>query len=216
VRGPPCRRSPSVGSGRLDGRELGPATSANWKFVLGHLQPVLGEHEPVSFLPLRGAVLGLLNTGIGASAELFSFRSRRGHVGVVIPYLAPLNFNARRIPIVPVLSPNVCRGTVVGQCRAMTTSPCGSVKGDFIVTGSGHRAHEVQEPAGGCKTHHPGSPINEIGSGRQTPGAQETMSARHNRCLRARKNAQSESGEGARVARSSSPRSCWTAFSGLR
>ena len=25
-----------------------------------------------------------------------------------------------------------------------------------------------------CKTHHPGSPINEIGSGRQTPGAQET------------------------------------------
>jgi len=24
-----------------------------------------------------------------------------------------------------------------------------------------------------CKTHHPGSPINEIGSGRQTPGAQK-------------------------------------------
>jgi hypothetical protein len=35
-----------------------------------------------------------------------------------------------------------------------------------------------------CKTHHPGSPITEIGSGRQTTGAQETMSARRDRCLR--------------------------------
>ena len=36
--------------------ELGPAPGANWNFVLGHLQPVLGEHEPVSFLALSGAV----------------------------------------------------------------------------------------------------------------------------------------------------------------
>ena len=43
----------------------------------------------MSFLTLGGAVLSLLKTGIGAGAELFSFRSRRGHVGVVIPYLAP-------------------------------------------------------------------------------------------------------------------------------
>jgi hypothetical protein len=86
---PPCRRSPDAGSVRLDGKELGPATSAKWKFVLGHLQPVLGEHEPVSFLTLRGAVLGLLNTGIGVGAELFSFRSRRGHVRIVIPISPP-------------------------------------------------------------------------------------------------------------------------------
>ena len=63
--------------------ELGPATRANWNFVLGHLQPVLGEHEPVSFLALSGAVLSLLKTIIGAGAELFGFRSRRGHVGVL-------------------------------------------------------------------------------------------------------------------------------------
>jgi hypothetical protein len=68
------------------GRELGQATS--WNFVLGHLQPVLGEHKPVSFLALSGAVLSLLKTIIGAGAELFSFRSRRGHVGVC-SYLAP-------------------------------------------------------------------------------------------------------------------------------
>ena len=86
---PPWRRSPGAGSGRCDGRELGPATGANWKFVLGHLQPVLGEHEPVSFLTLGGAVLSLFKTGIGAGAELFSFRSRRGHVGVVIPISPP-------------------------------------------------------------------------------------------------------------------------------
>ena len=53
--------------------ELGPAPGANWNFVLGHLQPVLGEHEPVSFLALSGAVLSLLKTIIGAGAELFGF-----------------------------------------------------------------------------------------------------------------------------------------------
>ena len=86
---PPWRRSPGAGTGRCDGRELGPATSAKWKFVLGHLQPVLGEHEPVSFLTLRGAVLGLFNAGIGSGVELFSFRSRRGHVRVIIPISPP-------------------------------------------------------------------------------------------------------------------------------
>ena len=65
--------------------ELGPAPGANWNFVLGHLQPVLGEHEPVSFLALSGAVLSLLKTIIGAGAELFGFRSGREHVGVVVP-----------------------------------------------------------------------------------------------------------------------------------
>ena len=43
---------------------------AKWKFVLGHLQPVLGEHEPVSFLALSGAVLSVLKTIIGAGTEL--------------------------------------------------------------------------------------------------------------------------------------------------
>jgi hypothetical protein len=43
----------------------------------------------VSFFTLGGAVLSLLKTSIGAGAELFSFGSRRGHVGVVSPYLAP-------------------------------------------------------------------------------------------------------------------------------
>ena len=65
-------------------RELLPAR-AKWKFVLGHLQPVLGERQPVSFFTLGGAVLSLLKTIIGAGAELFGFRSRRGHVGGVVP-----------------------------------------------------------------------------------------------------------------------------------
>ena len=69
--------------------ELGPAPGANWNFVLGHLQPVLGEHEPVSFLALSGAVLSLLKTIIGAGAELFGFRSGREHVGVVVPISPP-------------------------------------------------------------------------------------------------------------------------------
>ena len=59
-------------------RELLPAR-AKWKFVLGHLQPVLGERQPVSFFTLGGAVPSLLNTGISAGAEFFSFGSRRGH-----------------------------------------------------------------------------------------------------------------------------------------
>ena len=54
-----------------------------------------------------------------------------------------------------------------------------------------------------CKTHHPGSPINEIGSGRQTPGAQETggdrvdeaMSARVT-CLRAQERSERVRREG--------------------
>ena len=54
------RVSPMLVRRGVMARELGPATSANWKFVLGHLQPVLGEHEPVSFFTLGGAVLGLL------------------------------------------------------------------------------------------------------------------------------------------------------------
>ena len=97
---PPWRRSPGAGSGRCDGRELGPATRANWKFLVGHLQPVLGEHEPVSFLALSGAVLSLLKTIIGAGAELFGFRSRRGHVGVLF-LSRPFKCKASRIPNVP-------------------------------------------------------------------------------------------------------------------
>ena len=81
--------------------ELGPAPGANWNFVLGHLQPVLGEHEPVSFLALSGAVLSLLKTIIGAGAELFGFRSGREHVGGRCSYLAPFKCKARRNQNVP-------------------------------------------------------------------------------------------------------------------
>ena len=95
---PLWRRSPGAGSPRR--RELGPATRANWNFVLGHLQPVLGEHKPMSFLALSGAVLSLLKTVLGAGTELFGFRSRRGHLGCC-SCLAPLKSKARRSPNVP-------------------------------------------------------------------------------------------------------------------
>jgi hypothetical protein len=82
-------------------RELGPAPGANWNFVLGHLQPVLGEHEPVSFLALSGAVLSLLKTIIGAGAELFGFRSGREHVGVVVPISPPSSAKPGEIKTFP-------------------------------------------------------------------------------------------------------------------
>jgi hypothetical protein len=72
-------------------RELLPAR-AKWKFVLGHLQPVLGERQPVSFFTLGGAVPSLLNTGISAGAEFFSFGSRRGHLGSSFLF-RPLQFS---------------------------------------------------------------------------------------------------------------------------
>ena len=81
--------------------ELGPAPGANWNFVLGHLQPVLGEHEPVSFLALSGAVLSLLKTIIGAGAELFGFRGGREHVGVVVPISPPLSAKPGEIKTFP-------------------------------------------------------------------------------------------------------------------
>ena len=94
---PPCRRSAGAGSGRL--RELLPAR-AKWKFVLSHLQPVLGERQPVIFFTLGGAVPSLLNTGISAGAEFFSFGSRRG-IWDRHSYFAPFNFQSSKIPIVP-------------------------------------------------------------------------------------------------------------------
>ena len=81
--------------------ELGPAPGANWNFVLGHLQPVLGEHEPVSFLALSGAVLSLLKTIIGAGAELFGFRSGREHVGAVVPISPPSSAKPGEIKTFP-------------------------------------------------------------------------------------------------------------------
>ena len=63
-----------------------------WKCVLGHLQPVLGERQPVSFFTLGGAVPSLLNTGISAGAEFFSFGSRRGHLGSSFLF-RPLQFS---------------------------------------------------------------------------------------------------------------------------
>ena len=80
-------------------RELLPAR-AKWKFVLGHLQPVLGERQPVIFFTLGGAVPSLLNTGISAGAEFFSFGSRRG-IWDRHSYFAPFNFQSSKIPIVP-------------------------------------------------------------------------------------------------------------------
>ena len=80
-------------------RELLPAR-AKWKFVLGHPQPVLGERQPVSFFTLGGAVPSLLNTGISAGAEFFSFGSRRG-IWDRHSYFAPFNFQSSKIPIVP-------------------------------------------------------------------------------------------------------------------
>ena len=80
-------------------RELLPAR-AKWKFVLGHLRPVLGERQPVSFFTLGGAVPSLLNTGISAGAEFFSFGSRRG-IWDRHSYFAPFNFQNSKIPIVP-------------------------------------------------------------------------------------------------------------------
>ena len=106
--------------------ELGPAPGANWNFVLGHLQPVLGEHEPVSFLALSGAVLSLLKTIIGAGAELFGFRSRREHVGCVVPISPPFNCKARRNPNVPAREgPAGCSTFVVPLC-ALVRRPAGS------------------------------------------------------------------------------------------
>jgi hypothetical protein len=87
---PPSRRSPGAGSGRLDW-ELLPAR-AKWKFVLGHLQLVLGERQPMGFFTLGGAVPSLLNTGISAGAEFFSFGSSRGHLGSSFLF-RPLQFS---------------------------------------------------------------------------------------------------------------------------
>ena len=59
----------------------------------------------------------------------------------------------------------------------MTTLTMRVVKGDVIVTGQDIEPLKFKsrpEARDWCKTHHPGSPINAIGSGRQTPGAQET------------------------------------------
>ena len=96
--------------------ELGPAPGANWNFVLGHLQPVLGEHEPVSFLALSGAVLSLLKTIIGAGAELFGFRGGREHVGVVVPISPPLSAKPGEIKTFPPAKGQPGCSTFVSRC----------------------------------------------------------------------------------------------------
>ena len=52
------------------------------------------------FFTLGGAVPSLLNTGISAGAEFFSFGSRRG-IWDRHSYFAPFNFQSSKIPIVP-------------------------------------------------------------------------------------------------------------------
>ena len=105
--------------------ELGPAPGANWNFVLGHLQPVLGEHEPVSFLALSGAVLSLLKTIIGAGAELFGFRSGREHVGVVVPISPPSSAKPGEIKTFPPAKGQPGCSTFVPLC-ALVCRPAGS------------------------------------------------------------------------------------------
>jgi hypothetical protein len=53
----------------------------------------------VSFFTLGGAVPSLLNTGMSAGAEFFSFKSRRGHLGIVIAISPPSIFKAQKFQL---------------------------------------------------------------------------------------------------------------------
>ena len=64
------------------------------------------------------------------------------------------------------------RGSPRGQGRAMTTLTMRVVKGDFIVTGPDIAPMKFKsrpEARDWCRTHHPSSPITEIGPGGKRP-----------------------------------------------
>ena len=80
-------------------RELLPAR-AKWKFVLGHLQPVLGERQPVSF-SRSVEQFPACSTQALARARNFSALEVGGGIWDRHSYFAPFNFQSSKIPIVP-------------------------------------------------------------------------------------------------------------------
>jgi hypothetical protein len=78
-------------------RELLPAR-AKWKFVLGHLQPVLGERQPVSF-SRSVEQFPACSTQALARARNFSTLEVGGAFGIVIHISPPSIFKAQKFQL---------------------------------------------------------------------------------------------------------------------
>jgi hypothetical protein len=78
-------------------RELLPAR-AKWKFVLGHLQPVLGERQPVSF-SRSVEQFPACSTQALARARNFSALEVGGAFGIVIHISPPSIFKAQKFQL---------------------------------------------------------------------------------------------------------------------